>query len=452
MNDSSLFDNPYHHHYLFAKERRRKKIKIKRLKKKKFQEQFCEIFTKYCYYNKYKNYKHPKNVLSKNHKNRYHSKYKRGKRRINQTFDIQYIHSLTYTKPDTSSDSYSDDQQISNHSINDKNPNNKKFQTISECFKLIEHDFRRKQKNDQNIPQKYSDILKKNLFKKKRFRKKIETLSFPNKFIGHISSLYDEQLHIISLLKSARYCTIDKETVHKMKDCTRISTVNDNEKKFQLVVIGSYVDELVDVFEHDECPLDIIYNIADFVGNPLMWLRVDSGLNIFQWSSTQNLRPKLETKLKRKRKKRMKKCKKRKRWIKVSVDYLNSVETSAAVVQMQERNVEKESEEYDEWYFSGYLGMHEDMIDHLNIDVNTFIMDDENRFHSKIAKCTNKQWIDERVESYETLLDLDWCFVAFLLLGLIPQIENDFFRCYFNQKLMAAVPPNCPFKVLYSSD
>ena len=140
-------------------------------------------------------------------------------------------------------------------------------------------------------------------------------------------------------------------------------------------------------------------------------------------------------------------------------------------------NVEKNKKcTFDEWYFSGYLGMHEDMIDHLNIDVNTFIMNDENRFHSKIAKCIKmggekegEQWTydfihhryvlesmegvddgEERFESQDSLLDLDWCFVAFLLLGLVPRIENDFFRWYFNQKLMSAVPPNCPFKALYS--
>jgi len=44
--------------------------------------------------------------------------------------------------------------------------------------------------------------------------------------------------------------------------------------------------------------------------------------------------------------------------------------------------------------------------------------------------------------------DLDFCFVIFLLLGLVPTTQSRYYRCYFNQKLMAALPGYVPFATL----
>ena len=49
---------------------------------------------------------------------------------------------------------------------------------------------------------------------------------------------------------------------------------------------------------------------------------------------------------------------------------------------------------------------------------------------------------------YTQYLDLDWCFVVFLLLGLIPNQKNQYFRWYFNQKLLSAFADNYPFQLL----
>ena len=37
-------------------------------------------------------------------------------------------------------------------------------------------------------------------------------------------------------------------------------------------------------------------------------------------------------------------------------------------------------------------------------------------------------------------LDLDWFFVAFLYLGLLPKTAQNYFKSYFNQKLLCALP------------
>jgi len=55
--------------------------------------------------------------------------------------------------------------------------------------------------------------------------------------------------------------------------------------------------------------------------------------------------------------------------------------------------------------------------------------------------------VDERCSQY---VDLDWCFVAFLLLGVVPGEHNEYFRSYFNQKLMSAIPGQYPATVLGS--
>ena len=75
----------------------------------------------------------------------------------------------------------------------------------------------------------------------------------------------------------------------------------------------------------------------------------------------------------------------------------------------------------NEFYFSGYIG---------NETMNELLLLNNNN---------NK---------YKQYLDLDWCFVAFLLLGLIPKNENKYFKWYFNQKLLSALPSTYPFKLL----
>ena len=76
----------------------------------------------------------------------------------------------------------------------------------------------------------------------------------------------------------------------------------------------------------------------------------------------------------------------------------------------------------NEFFFSGYIG-------------NDIIM-------KELLLLNNAN------NKYNQYLDLDWCFVAFLLLGLIPKYQNSYFKWYFNQKLLSALPPSFPFKYL----
>merc|ERR1711933_174020 len=50
--------------------------------------------------------------------------------------------------------------------------------------------------------------------------------------------------------------------------------------------------------------------------------------------------------------------------------------------------------------------------------------------------------------SLQCYQDLDWCFVVFLLLGLVPTAQSSYFRYYFNQKLLSALPGYVPFATL----
>jgi hypothetical protein len=351
----------------------------------------------------------------------------------------------------------------------------------------------------------------------------------PLKFIEHITSLYDSQqsMHVRLLLNSARYCNLnekflrqitvdnidnncdtdldfssalimenkEKEDIYEqkmaegMKPATPSPTADDS-KQCQLVVIGCYLEEMIELLNEFtsqalQCcyPMDIIYNVANFVGNPVLWLRIDPGLNIFQWSATSNIRP-LQSKLqllsdtrathdwnrckthKKPRHRSLKpknKWKQRQCWRKMEVDYdmglpsqvnadshpiRNSKDRTAAAVEQAQEQEQEQEQNNENWYFSGYVGMHADIIDRLNIDPNTFMVDMQ--MDEKETKERDNELSDFQL-GRQSLLDLDWCFVTFLLLGLMPDIENDFFRWYFNQKLMSAISESCSFSAIYQS-
>ena len=75
------------------------------------------------------------------------------------------------------------------------------------------------------------------------------------------------------------------------------------------------------------------------------------------------------------------------------------------------------SQERNEWYFSGFNSMNQDILDILNIDINDYYNDNNNTF-----------------------LDLDWCFILFLLLGVIPIKETQYITWYIDNKILNAIP------------
>eukprot|EP01083_Nonionella_stella_P234875 826441_1 len=69
-----------------------------------------------------------------------------------------------------------------------------------------------------------------------------------------------------------------------------------------------------------------------------------------------------------------------------------------------------------DFFFSGYLDIDSDYLD----------------------RCQCSQYVD-----------LDWYFVVFLLLGLIPKHKTNYFMHCFNQKLLSALPGTYPLKLLF---
>ena len=247
--------------------------------------------------------------------------------------------------------------------------------SISTCFDSIEYDF-------------YSS---KNSSKKRH-------LEFPSTFIYHITSLYEssssEQNDINGLLNSARSW---------------------NNEYGQVVVIGTYLDELIKIFKEntDNIPTDLIYTISEFTGNAIVWLRrTNPGLNIFKWS--------VNTKIDKNR----------------NYEHHDKYEHDDQHYHLyqdklkRKRNLRKwkfkinnalKQDEFKEFFFSGYIG---------NDTMKELLL------------------LNSGNNRYNQYLDLDWCFVAFLLLGLVPKYENSYFKWYFNQKLLSALPPTFPFKYL----
>lgn len=235
--------------------------------------------------------------------------------------------------------------------------------SISTHFESIEYDY----------------FFSKNLSKK-------TYLKFPSTFICHIQSLYEsssistEQNDINGLLNSARSWN--------------------NNHYGQVVVIGTYLDELIKIFKENTdniLPMDIIYTISEFTGSAIIWLR-KPGLNIFKWS--------VNTK------------------IKYQYNYnLNKQYNKKRNLRKWKFKIKNNKLKKDEFYFSGYIG-------------NDLMM--------KELLLLN----DANNNKYNQYLDLDWCFVAFLLLGLIPKYQNSYFKWYFNQKLLSALSPSFPFKYL----
>eukprot|EP00484_Ammonia_sp_Unknown_P023913 CAMPEP_0197036750 /NCGR_PEP_ID=MMETSP1384-20130603/14160_1 /TAXON_ID=29189 /ORGANISM="Ammonia sp." /LENGTH=450 /DNA_ID=CAMNT_0042466957 /DNA_START=27 /DNA_END=1376 /DNA_ORIENTATION=+ len=226
-------------------------------------------------------------------------------------------------------------------------------------------------------------------------------LDFPQKFVSHIVSLYESSTcnDINGLLNSARVWHHDLG---------------------QIVVIGSYLDELITIFQDviSDCPMDIIYCISELVGNAIIWLR-KPGINIFRWSATstvnitkhnvQNLNP---YKLFKERQKNTN----IRKW-KFRYSHKTTSSHGDGDQEEEEKQDDVDDDKKNEFYFSGYIG---------NNTMKELLMLSEN--------INNHQY-----------LDLDWCFVVFLLLGLIPKNENEYFRWYFHQKLLCALPATYPW-------
>ena len=340
---------------LIAKERHRRKRRLIKLNKSKRQRLLSE-------------------QQNDNHK---YGKYKKSKYNQESVLNIYLDISTTTTTATLIIDDddyyyyYYYDDTINDEiiSYDDNNDNYNKQQTENNNNNN-DNNTQQQQQKQQQQQQQCEDISISSYFESmecdyfSRNRSKKTYLEFPSKFMYHIKSLYEsssistEQNDINGLLKSAR-------------------SWNDNEYG-QVVIIGSYLDELIKIFKENEnmdniLPMDIIYTISELTGSAIIWLR-KPGLNIFKWSVNTKIKYNIYNKYKY------------------------------------------------EFYFSGYIGN--------DIMMKELLL---------LNNCNNK---------YNQYLDLDWCFVAFLLLGLIPKYQNSYFKWYFNQKLLSSFSPSFPFKYL----
>jgi len=191
-------------------------------------------------------------------------------------------------------------------------------------------------------------------------------LRLPSPLLAHLTSLYEcsARNDVSGLLQSARFWH--------------------NDDYGQCVVIGAYLNEIVDSFQTtlSEVPTDCILIVSEYVGDAILWLR-QPGVNVFKWSATTSI----------------------------------GIRKSSVETGLHKRNNQLVCD--DQFYFSGYTG--------------DYRIQDMLLLH------------DATTGEY---LDLDWCFVVFLSLGLIPTHENAYYRWYFHQKLLSALPPTHPLKLL----
>merc|ERR550525_1149007 len=163
----------------------------------------------------------------------------------------------------------------------------------------------------------------------------------------------------------------------------------------QMAMIGTGGPELELVLE-TVCPYiprDILSVIADLVGHALVWLRAP-GLNLLKWSAKS----------------------------------LAKRQRDGEQAEMASLSVFGGGCGFsdNEFYFSGYGDeAAEDLV---------FGLDALSR---------------------AGYVDLDWCFAAFLVLGLVPEESEDekdgHWARYLNHKLLSALPSNCPLETLMAS-
>ena len=75
----------------------------------------------------------------------------------------------------------------------------------------------------------------------------------------------------------------------------------------------------------------------------------------------------------------------------------------------------------EEWYFVGYNYLNSFIGEYLSLDIELSIL-------SNWQECLDLE-----------CLDLDWCFVIFLLFGIVPNKCTNYFKSYFHTKLLSAI-------------
>ena len=237
-------------------------------------------------------------------------------------------------------------------------------------------------------------------------------MQFPLKFKDHLCALYapSTRQHVVGMLHSARYGHFDDG---------------------QVAVIGTGGDELVRVLEgvFTDCPMDVIYTISDLVGHALVWLRAP-GLNLVKWSAASMF----------------------------ATEQPLRTEDGVNVHSMHSLKGQNGRWQFNYQGVGGEEGM--DAVVPLTVTLSVFgggcgFSDDEFYFsgygHGEMDEAM-VDLLDGLSLDPPPYVDLDWCFAAFLLLGVVPEEEGDGrWRRYLNHKLLSALPGNCSLRTIMAS-
>ena len=212
-------------------------------------------------------------------------------------------------------------------------------------------------------------------------------LPFSSKLVDHVCGLYATSSRevIIGMLQSARCCPFEDG---------------------QVTIIGTAADELVDVLENviSDCSMDIIHEIADFVGDALVWLRT-LGMNAVKWSVIPNA---------------------------VECSRLSTHCAVKKEATEREESGQKENDSDTSYLdaFDGHFG------DSSNF---TFYYSGYGLDELELDEATMNS-LDG--PSGLVFMDLDWILAAFLMLGVLPKDtdEDGLWLSYLNHKLLSAVP------------
>ena len=324
---------------LFCKEKHRRKRKLCKLKKKskKYYDNYYNNNNSYCLNNNNNNnncLNNNNNLESRNYKNNNKNKRKYSmnvfieseyeatllscstiktkkteitRYTINNSINISYVTDsddtideittngdnkiISNNNNNTSSSSLINDNNNDNSSNNierEINNDNIEDKKICDVFSVIEQEFFDKYFENETLFDDDDDGYRDD--DDKINDDELEKLELPDDFKESLYMLYDndDAKYVEYSLNSLRFWNINNITKTR-------NTENVNNIKSQAVIIGSYLEELIVIFNNHtskefkhKCPIDIVYIIAELAGNPIVWLRTQPGLNIFQWSPKSN--------------------------------------------------------------------------------------------------------------------------------------------------------------------
>ena len=177
------------------------------------------------------------------------------------------------------------------------------------------------------------------------------------------------------------------EHINGLLNSVRYWSIDKQHIHGQATVIGPFLDELMEIFVDDDITMNCSMDVIFLIlelVGDAIFWLRKPGLNIFKWSTNSTIR--------------------------------NKNDRNSIMPQTQFKGSYAFRD--DEFYFSGYI---------------------ENE---KMRQILND---NPSVGYYQ---DLDFVFVVFLLLGLVPNTQSAYYRWYFNQKLLSALPGYVPFAAL----